>query len=98
MRENFEGCEWDEAKSERCLAERGFDFAFAARLFDESEYWEEPARQAHGELRLIAVGRVDALVLTVVSTPRGRRRRIISARRASRRERHAYRQIVESGA
>ena len=96
MRDEFEGPEWDRAKSERCLAERGFDFAFAARIFDESQYWEEPSRQKHTEPRFIAIGPVDGLLLTVVWTPHGRKRRIISARRASRRERHAYRQIVES--
>lgn len=96
MPDGFEGCEWDEAKSERCFAERGFDFAFAERIFDESEYWEEPSRQKHREPRFVAIGRVAGLLLTVVWTPRGRRRRIMSARRASRRERHAYHQIVES--
>ena len=93
---NFEGCEWDVAKSERCLTQRGFDFEFAARLFDESEYWEERSRQRHREPRFVSVGRVDELLLAVVWTPRGSRRRIISARRASRRERHAYRQILEA--
>jgi uncharacterized DUF497 family protein len=92
----FEGCEWDATKSERCLAERGFDFAFAVRLFDESEYWEEPSQQRHREPRFIAAGRVDGLLLTVVWTPRGNRRRIISARRASKKERQAYEQILES--
>jgi uncharacterized protein len=93
----FEDCEWDAAKSDRCLAERGFDFAFAARLFDESEFWEEPSQQARRESRFVAVGSVEGLVLTVVWTPRGSRRRIISARLASRRERDAYRKIIQEG-
>lgn len=40
-----------------------------------------------GELRYLTTGVVEGLTLTVVWTPRGRRRRIISARVASGRER-----------
>lgn len=29
--------EWDEAKSEACFQERGFDFAYAARAFFDPE-------------------------------------------------------------
>ncbi|MBV8638432.1 MAG: BrnT family toxin [Candidatus Eremiobacteraeota bacterium] len=38
----------------------------------------------------MAIGMVNGIILTVVWTPRGTARRIISARRASRKERRRY--------
>ena len=79
--------EWDEAKSDPCLARRGFDFAFAAGvLADPPLLVEVDDRRDHGELRLVAVGRITDLHFTVVFTPRAAKLRIISARRASRKE------------
>ena len=64
--------EWDEAKSDACLARRGFEGAVD--------------RRDYGEPRLVAVGRIAELHVTVVFTPRGAKLRIISARRANRKE------------
>ena len=86
--------EWDEAKSRRNLLQRGFDFAHAALVFEGPVIEREDARKDYRELRLIATGMVDGECLTVVYTPRAGRVRIISARRASRKERDAYRQEV----
>lgn len=91
----FDGCEWDAAKSRRCFRERGFDFAYAERVFTDGEYTTEPSVQAHDEERFISVGAVEGIVLLIVWTPRDTKRRIISARIASRRERHAYFQKLE---
>jgi uncharacterized DUF497 family protein len=49
-------------------------------------------RRDYGEVRTIAFGVVDGRELAVVYTMRGGRRRIISARRAHRRERKAFRE------
>ena len=44
--------EWDESKSERCLAERGFDFAYAARaFFDPDRVVHADTRRNYGEER-----------------------------------------------
>jgi uncharacterized DUF497 family protein len=86
--------EWDEAKSRRNLVLRGFDFAHAALVFEGPVIEREDSREDYREIRLIATGMVDGECLTVVYTPRAGRVRIISARRASRKERHAYRQEV----
>jgi uncharacterized DUF497 family protein len=83
--------EWDAGKSEATFAERGLDFEAAALVFD-GIYLERPdLRRDYGEPRYLVTGEIDGLVLTVVWTPRGHRRRIISARRASQRERREYR-------
>jgi uncharacterized DUF497 family protein len=84
--------EWDEAKSRKNLRERGFDFTFAARIFEQDVLEQEDTRQDYGEQRIIALGEIEGEVFVVVYTWRGPCRRIISARRASRRERNAYRQ------
>ncbi len=45
---------WDPAKSERNLTERGFDFAFAARIFDGEVIEREDTRSDYGEQRIVA--------------------------------------------
>ncbi len=87
--------DWDPAKSDRNPEERGFDFAFASRVFSGfTSEWND-SRRDYGEIRRIAVGRVEGKWVTVVYTDRteasgGIVRRIISARESSRRERQAY--------
>ncbi|MGH7755403.1 MAG: BrnT family toxin [Vulcanimicrobiaceae bacterium] len=77
----------DDEKSERCFRSRKFDFDHAAKVF-EADYIEwEDRRADYGGTRCLTVGDVEGRTLTVVWTPRGTVRRIISARAASRRER-----------
>lgn len=78
--------EWDEEKSQRNLKWRGFDFAVAARIFEGDIIEREDTRRTYGEQRVIAIGQVEDVTLTVVYTDRGIVRRVISARRANRRE------------
>ena len=94
----FEGFEWDTLKNDATLVQRGLDFEFAARVFATEYIEREDLRQDYGERRYIVTGEVDQRVITVVWTPRSRRRRIVSARLASNRERreyHEYRQTIE---
>lgn len=87
--------EWDQAKSETNLHERGFDFAFATLIFDGPTFEVEDRRQDYGERRMVAIGIADDTHLTVVYTDRQGAeaevlRRIISAHRSNRRERAVY--------
>jgi uncharacterized DUF497 family protein len=86
--------EYDEEKSKATLRERGFDFEFAARVFDRKVIEYEDQHHDFGEQRYIAIGQIEDSTFTVVYTWRNGRRRIISARRASRRERDAYRRAI----
>ena len=89
------GFEWDAAKSDENLRRRGFDFAFAARIFEgPTREWPD-RRRDYGEARSVALGAVGDDVLVVVYTWRGAVRRIISARAAKRKERHVYRSLFE---
>lgn len=83
--------EWDEAKSERNQSGRGLSFALAIELFAGPVVEQVDRRRDYGEIRIWAVGIVQGLVLACVYTDRGRTRRIISLRDASRRERDGYR-------
>lgn len=91
---------WDPEKSDRNLAERGFDFAFAAGIFASPTLERIDTRQDYGEVRRIALGVTDGIPLTVVFTDRAEAgevvRRIIPARVSNRRERQAYRQVFPS--
>jgi uncharacterized DUF497 family protein len=79
--------EWDEAKSSACFGERGFDFAYAARVFfDPDRLVQADNRFIYGEDRYQVIGRIDGRLFVVVFTPRGACVRIISARKANLRE------------
>ncbi|TNC44242.1 BrnT family toxin [Rubellimicrobium rubrum] len=82
--------EWDEAKRERTLSERGLDFADARALFDGRPVLHVPAR-TETEARTLTVGQLgDGKFYTVVWTWRGEVRRIISFRRARDEEERRY--------
>lgn len=91
---------WDRVKSARNFLERGFDFEFAAQVFDRPTLEREDDRRDYGERRFVAVGLADGVLLTVVYTDRagdgGAVRRIVSARRSNGNERKAYLEAIRS--
>jgi len=82
--------EWDEAKSERNLRERGFGFDFASLIFVGPVLEAEDRRHDYGEVRMRALGAFEGIVLLVVYTDRDGARRIISARPAKQKERRLW--------
>ncbi|WP_075184715.1 BrnT family toxin [Teredinibacter haidensis] len=88
--------DWDEEKRNKTLLERGIDFIDAAFV------WEDPFRQEradernnYGEKRIQTIGKVSFGILLVVYTERVREDgkeviRIISVRKAGRKERKEY--------
>ena len=92
---------WDARKSNRNLRERGFDLEFATQIFDHPTLERVDDRRDYGETRVVTLGEAQAIMLTVVYTDRVEadgeiNRRIISARKSSRREREAYKKHVKS--
>jgi uncharacterized DUF497 family protein len=83
--------EWDEEKSSRNKEIRGFDFAFATGLFDNPVLESVQTQRDYGELRIKAIGTIENECVVVIYTPRGGKRRLISARPAIRKERNDYR-------
>jgi uncharacterized protein len=91
------GFGWDAAKNRANVAKHGIDFADAVRIFDGLALELPDIRRDYGERRLIAYGAVENREIVVVYSARGNNRRIISARRAHRNERKAYRQEYPLG-
>jgi hypothetical protein len=83
--------EWDDAKSDACYRERGFDFEYVAQaFFDPARHVRPDDRHAYGEDRFRLLGRIDGRLFVVVYTPRAGVFRIISARKANAREIKRY--------
>jgi uncharacterized DUF497 family protein len=86
--------EWDEGKAEVNRLKHGVTFMEAITAFDDP--WAlrapDPKHSTPAEGRTWLIGEADVGVLVVVFTIRqpGDRYRLISARRASRRERERY--------
>jgi uncharacterized protein len=71
--------EWDEAKRQQNIAERGVDFRLAAQIFENPVIESEDTREDYGERRFRALGHVGDEYYLVAYTWCGKRRRIISA-------------------
>jgi uncharacterized DUF497 family protein len=88
--------EWDENKREKTLRERGIDFIDAAMIWEDASRQERvDNRHSYGEKRVQTIGKVAFGILLVVYTERVREDgqdviRIISVRKASRKERKEY--------
>jgi uncharacterized protein len=83
--------EWDENKNRANFEKHGIGFKVASRLF-ESEYITYYSPKGD-EARHIAVGEVADKIISVVYTVRYEKIRIISARRAWKKEERAYRSL-----
>lgn len=86
--------EWDENKRQSNLSKHGIDFVDAAKIFNRPVLERVDNRYDYEETRIVALGEVNGVVLFVVYTWRGEIRRIISARRATKRERNKYYQTI----
>jgi uncharacterized DUF497 family protein len=82
--------EWDEAKRQWTLAERGLDFIDAAVMFDGRSALHIPATHKNEE-RFLTVALIEERFYSVVWTWRGGNRRIISFRRSRDGEERRYR-------
>ena len=82
--------EWDDAKCASNVEKHGIDFEDAIAIFEQPALIY-PSNRNH-EDRWIAVGILEGLEIAVVFTRRGDAIRLISARRARKYERRAYRQ------
>ena len=79
------------AKSDLCQISRNFDFAYVISIFvDPNLLIEKDQRWDYGEERFRLMGMLEGRVFVVVCTKRPTAMRIISARRANRREVKRY--------
>ena len=89
--------EWDPAKATRNVEKHGVDFDTAAEIFDDPNLFVVIDSRTYSARRYQAIGASRGVILFVAYTMRADNVcRIISARRASRRERAAY--TLQTGA
>ena len=83
--------EWDDIKNQKNQSKHCIDFYDAVRIFMDNNRieWVDD-RKNYQEKRYRTVGMVFGVLLTVIYTPRDKRYRLISARKASKHERETY--------
>ncbi|MCX5876223.1 MAG: BrnT family toxin [Deltaproteobacteria bacterium] len=82
--------DFDLAKRDKTMGERGLDFARAKEVFTGPVLSRDDGRFDYGEKRIITFGYLDGHMVVMVWTPRGAARRIISMRYANGREIEKY--------
>ena len=83
--------EWDEAKNRINITKHGLDFADAAQVLTGRCVTFADARFDYGEERFISLGTLAGRVVVIVHAPDGPEvTRIISMRKANRREQKIY--------
>jgi uncharacterized protein len=90
MKDEFEEFEWSMLKAAQNLERHKVSFETAIYIFAGPVLEDLDDREDYGEDRFVTLGAVDNRVLAVVWTWREGRRRIISARKATRDERRKY--------
>lgn len=90
--------EFDPGKDQANLAKHGVSLALAAELdWDQALVWVDDRRD-YGELRMIALAPKTGVLYFVAFVERGAARRVISLRRANRREVKHYVQAEQADA
>lgn len=91
--------EWDYNKNQSNIIKHGIDFDQAKRVFEDPNLLTfEDKRFGYGEKREISIGRLllttqrQIIIVVVVHTSRNGNIRLISARKASKKERKRYEQ------
>ena len=90
--------EWDGAKNLSNLVKHGLNFADAGQVMAGALVTFVDDRFQYGEKRLITLGRLARRVVVIAHTPRGDEvTRIISMRKANRREQKIYQERLGEG-
>jgi len=88
--------EWDDNKNQINIQKHGIDFNDAIDIFNHVMLTSEDTSEAYGEARWVSIGWLKALVGVIVYTEQiGDTTRIISARKATKREVRRYEESLE---
>ncbi len=88
--------EWDDNKNKLNLKKHGLSFDDAQSAFDDERITIEDTRADYGEPRFIPLGSLEGRIVVIAHTPRGDNTRIISMRKANRREQEIYQKRLET--
>ncbi len=90
--------DYDPAKREATLRDRGLDFDDAPEIFAGPYFQIEDDRADYGEVRWIRFGLLRRTMVVLVWTQRGEARRVISMRKCNAKEQKRYRdRLARSG-
>jgi uncharacterized protein len=90
------GFEWDPRKKALNLRKHGIAFEDAVEVFAQPHLEDLDDRAKYDEPRFVALGEMRGRVIAVVYTRRKEKRRIISARKATKAELEAYYRAIYS--
>jgi uncharacterized DUF497 family protein len=82
--------DFDREKNEANIAKHGIDMASAERFDFETALVRVDTRHPYSEVRQVAIGYIGARLHVLVFTKRGSKVRVISLRRANKREGREY--------
>ena len=86
--------EWDDKKRNKALAERGLDFADVARVDWDSAFTVEDTRVEYPEARFVTMAPINNRLCVFAWCWRGEVLRVISLRKANKRERDKYEKAI----
>lgn len=89
--------EWDQRKKDENLAKHGLSFEDAKAVFSGRCVTFKDDRVEYGEQRFITLGLLDRRTVVIAHTARGQSIRIISMRKANRREERIYKERLGQG-
>ncbi|MBS0446478.1 MAG: BrnT family toxin [Proteobacteria bacterium] len=81
---------WSEAKRATNIRAHGLDFVDAPRVFEAATYTFEDDRFAYGERRFVTLGLLAGIPVSLVHTESEHEIRVISFRKATKREAQIY--------
>ena len=81
---------WSEAKRSLNVKNHGLDFVDALRVFEGVTFTFEDDRLCYGEQRFVTLGLLAGIPVSIVHTENEHEIRIISFRKATRREAQIY--------
>jgi uncharacterized protein len=84
------GFTWSKAKRAANLKTHGLDFVDTSRVFEAVTYTFEDDRFSYGEQRFVTLGLLAGIPVSIVHTETPHEIRIISFRKATRREAAIY--------
>ena len=88
--------EWDKNKEQTNIEKHGFSFKLAKYLFESDVVWWVDDRKDYGETRCSALSMYQDICFNFVFTIRNKCFRIISLRRANKREQRRYKQRIRN--
>lgn len=88
--------EFDSNKNDTNIRDRGLSFEWVANFDFETAVFKQDARRDYGEIRYRALGYLDGRIHALVFTEAAKGIRVISFRKANKREVQTYEQETKS--